>query len=236
MSDTPTKALLAIVTNGRYDITHGCLLSLLKFQNELARRDDCTVHIVPKRTINDAFCLALSEKYDVVVILDGMHVVPPDFLATHICSTANAVVIGCSPMPGVIDWDRIRKRLLGTTIPQQTTINPDDGHVYNVPLSSGIMGPENGLLRLTASECIPSRWSVMVVHYRALEKVSASLGTKTLLWAHETDADDVVCTPEHRFAMAWDDDIVVDVGRPCSSFGEVGYLGCLGDLVTLQMV
>ena len=76
----------------------------------------------------------------------------------------------------------------------------------------------------------------MVMRREALEKVSESLGTKTLLWVQETDADDTVCTPEHRFAVAWDGDIMVDVARPCSSFGEVGYLGCLGDIVKLHMV
>jgi hypothetical protein len=227
---TNINALLALVTNGRYDVTHGCLMSLLNFQNELARREHCKVHILAIRTINDALCLALSEKYDVVAVLDGMHVAPPGFFATHVCSDKHPVVVGCSPLPGVIDWDRLRSRLHDT--PSNAT--QEDGYVYNVPLSSGSMGPENGLLRLKASECMPSRWSVMVVRLHALEKVSESLGTKTLLWSHETDADDVLCTPEHRFAMAWGGDVMVDVGRPCSSFGEVGYHGCLGDIVKLQ--
>lgn len=210
------RVVLAIITHCD-ELSLVCTTSLLRLQQQAARRDDVSldVHLVP--TLLEA--LNTYDKGDYVFVLDGNIGVSPDFLFQAIASK-HPVVAGVYPLPQV-DWERVERVLRDDTATEPLNYA---GNVYNLTPAP------RGMAAYVSVKDV-KELKVMCLKSSVLEKLAGPETSydKGHLFTHDSVSFDKLQNEYQTLARKIGlEHIVADLERPCTCAGPAQFAGCVG--------
>jgi hypothetical protein len=211
------RVVLAIITHCD-ELSLVCTTSLLRLQQQAARRGDLTldVHLVP--TLLDA--LNTYDKGDFVFVLDGTIGVSPDFVFQAIASGKDAVA-GVYPLPHV-DWERVERVLRDDSATESLKYA---GNVYNLTPAPG-----RGMTAYANVKDV-KELKVMCLKSSVLEKLAGpdtSYDTGHL-FTHDSVYFDTLHNQYQTLARKIGlENIVADLEHPCMCAGPAQFAGCVG--------
>jgi hypothetical protein len=157
MSTPVNRVIIAIITEGRGDMTLQTCVSILNLQMALMTSPNgFQADMRFYKTNNEALTALYAEKdFKAVYVINFSTSVPGDFSLKALNSDKD-IVIGIHPMP-TIDWDRVRENIANTTESLENT-----GVVYNIYMAG--ITDENGYAKIKNVKCA----DVMFVKREAL--------------------------------------------------------------------
>ena len=220
----PPRVIIAIITEGRGDMTLQTCVSILNLQISLmAAANGFQADLRFCKTNNEALTALYAEKdFKALYIINFSTGVPGDF-ALKAMNSDKDVVIGIHPMP-MIDWDRVKKNIANTAESLQNT-----GIVYN--LSLGGLPDENGYAKVKSVQAA----DVMFVKREALDAiVKANPEVVTKDEKHSSlflDGvyDGVYMTGVERFVKLYGKTMYGDTTRTVNKCGPCEYIGIVGN-------
>lgn len=211
----PTTIVLAIVTKTE-DVSLACTTSLLRLQQQAARRDDIIldVHIVPE--VNDALNLVTG---DYVVAIDAQCGFPPEFVF-GVVECKHSAVAGVYPLPKV-DWDRVSK-----VLHSEVSTEPlhHAGNVYN--LTPAVASMQRYVPVKHVRELRVLALKTQVIKDLMGPSTSYADNTKHLV-CHDAVYDDTFHNV-YQTLFRKIPQIVADVEAPCVLSAPAQFAGCVG--------
>lgn len=229
---TPKKLLLAAVSGGRQDATLMFAASMLRLQTDILTNQDLTVScdVAFVECLDDALNAALKSGHDAVVAIDTRISFPSSFV-TRFLKSPHAVVAAPHPVPGVMDWDRIAKRPLGTAERVQFA-----GNVYAPAPPMRALANEYWT---AGSELVGSKKLMCVgVKREAIEAVAAVapvLGDdRSALCFPRVEKNGRALSADEAFLASWGGELVLDLASPCAAMGPIAFQGSVADKESIR--
>jgi hypothetical protein len=211
-----TTVVLAIVTKTE-DVSLACTTSLLRLQQQAARREDIVldVHIVPE--LNDALNLVSG---DYVIAIDAQCGFTPEFVF-GVVESEHSAVAGVYPLPKV-DWARVKKVLHSDS--SKEPLN-HAGNVYNLTPAVSTMRRYVPVTKVEELRVLALKSSLI----KDLMGPSTSYAgnTKHLL-CHDSVYDDAFHNCYQTFFRKISQLLVADVEAPCMMSAPAQFAGCVG--------
>lgn len=190
---------------------------------------DLKCDIVFFKDMNAALnALWANKDYDVLVTLDTDAGVPDTFFIRGM-TAQHAAILGISPVPGGLDWDRIAS----APVPAEPLAHA--GLRYNVtPLI------HQGDNYYTCTRRKDAGHVALWMRRSVLDAVAASsappkLADGTFLFCRETiDPAGCLAHPDQAFLDLWPGTPVVDLDSPCSVVGPMSFAGCVGQRTVVR--
>jgi hypothetical protein len=237
-----TNTLVAAITNGRTESTLTFCSMLLKLQGATGASSPHAKFIINYFVnVNDAFAYFLKDpSLDVIVCIDTWKACDPRFILDPPPEDM-PFVVGVYPLPGVIDWDRVKT----TFATQHASTEPSQyvGNRYSAVLRDGCQQSEGKRYVPVQS----TELGVFAMRRCVLDEIVATHGRSVLgsdgngvciasdgMWNDPDEGKVVVLPWNKRVCALWGKDVYADLDATCTSFGPVGYTGCVGLRKTLR--
>lgn len=231
MQAPPRKVIIAVITEGRSDMTLQTCVSILNLQMVLMTSnpaDGFQADLRFFKTINQALTAMHNEK-DVcgLYVINFSTGVAGDF-ATKALASDKDVIVGIHPLASV-DWDRVKANITNTSEELQNT-----GMVYNISL--GGLPDKNGYAKVKSI----NEASIMFVKRNVVDEivknhpsVASSDGNHYSLFL-EGVYDGVYMSGVDRFVKLYGKTIYGDTVRSAIKIGSQDYVGVVGNRSQLR--
>jgi hypothetical protein len=212
--------LFVSVTEGRSTSSISNAIAAAKMQMSVLNKP-IQLEFRFEKTLADAIDhFHANRGFDVLVAIDNFMGYPAEFVIENSIEHQDKHVIsGIYPIPGVVDWERVRAKAADTQEP-----NSSKGHKYNVELA-GADVDESGDFIKTKEAAL----SCVVIKRAAIDDIAEKhpeLKHPGGIMAHApTIVDGRKLTADQAFCHFYGKPIFADLARPCSSFGDVSYCG-----------
>lgn len=218
------RVIIAIITEGRGDMTLQTCVSILNLQMTLMTspggfQADMRFY----KSNNEALTALYKEKgFQALYIINFSTGVPGDF-ATKAWNSDKEVVVGIHPLPA-IDWERVKANIANTAESLQNT-----GVVYN--LSLGGIPDENGYAKVKSIKTS----EVMFVKREVVEEIVKANPTvvskdgQHASFALEGVYDGVYMSETERFVKLYGKTIFGDTARSVNKCAPCEYIGVVGN-------
>lgn len=227
------KILLAGLTRGRTQASLSFAVSMLRLQIKLVTLENAPnlkCDIVFFKDMNAALnALWANKDYDVLVTLDTDAGVPDTFLTRAMTAEQHDAILGISPVPGGLDWDRI------ASAPVPTEPLAQAGLRYNI---SPVANQGNNYYTCTRQK--DAGHTALWMRRTVLETIVAAsappkLADGTFLFCRQTiDPAGALVHPDQAFLDLWTGTPVVDLDSPCSVVGPMSFAGCVGQRTVVR--
>lgn len=229
MSTPVNRVIIAIITEGRGDMTLQTCVSILNLQMALMTSPNgFQADMRFYKTNNEALTALYNEKdFKAVYVINFSTSVPGDFSLKALNSDKD-IVIGIHPMP-TIDWDRVKENIANTTESLENT-----GVVYNLSLAG--IPDENGYARIKNVKCA----DVMFVKREALDAIIKENPTVVSTDGKHTSLfldgvyDGVYLSGIERFSKLYGKIMYGDTKRTVNKLGPQDYVGIVGNRTQIR--
>ena len=220
------SVLVAAITNGRTDSTLAFCTMLLKLQGTAGTSPGTNLTIQFFGTKNDALTFFLKNtSFDVIVCIDTWKACDPRFILDP-PPEGMPFVVGAYPLPS-IDWNRVK-----TSIATSAEAPHLVGHAYNISCSPDdnrreraryvpITSAELGIFKMR--RCVLE--DIVAMHGHSVLASNGKVCIATDEISRETGE---VLSGDQRVCALWGKGVYADLEASCTSFGPVGYMGCVG--------
>ena len=223
------RVIIAIITEGRGDMTLQTCVSILNLQMTLMTSPNgFQADMRFYKTANEALTALYTEKdFSGVYIINFSTGVPGDF-ATKAQNSNKDVVVGIYPM-ATIDWDRVKANIANTAESLENT-----GAVYNLSLAG--IPDENGYAKVKSIKDA----GVMFVKREALDTIVndtpdvVSKDGKHTSLCLDGVYDGVYMTGIERFCKLYGKLMYGDTVRTVNKCGPQDYVGIVGNRTQIR--
>jgi hypothetical protein len=215
-----TSVLFVSVTEGRDVSSISNAISAAKMQLAVIQKP-IELEFRFEKTLADAIDhFHANRAFDVLVAVDNLMGYPGEWVVENALGHADKhVITGIFPLPGVVDWDRIRAKAADDREP-----NFSKGHVYNISLDGAAVTEDSRFVVVPEATL-----SCVVIKRAAIDDIAArhpELAHDRGLHVHApTLADGKKLTADQTFCRLYGKPIHADLQHPCSSFGTLQYAG-----------
>ena len=223
MSTANNRVIIAIITEGRGDMTLQTCVSILNLQMTLMTSPNgFHADLRFYKTSNEALTALYTEKdFGGAYIINFSTGVPGDF-ATKAWNSNKDVVVGIYPLP-TIDWDRVKANIANTAESLENT-----GAVYNLSLAG--IPDENGYAKVKSIKDA----GVMFIKREVVDVIVAdNPDVVTKDGKHSSLCldgvyDGVYMTGIERFSKLYGNLMYGDTVRTVNKCGPCDYVGIVG--------
>ena len=227
----PPKVLIAIVTDGRADMSLQCCVSILQTQVIMMTSSDPARQFVADlafvKDLNEALDkLHRDRSLEAAFIIRHDTGVPGEFVTTAFAS-GESLVISPAPLP-TVDWDRVKKHVLDAGEDMAFS-----GNVYNVKL--GGLPRTDGYARVAGIAAL----SALFVRRHVVDDIATAhpsvIAEPVSAFAVDTVRDGTYVSALDSFVRAcgtkkmW-----ADIKHQANTSGPLEYVGCVGSRRTLR--
>ena len=212
--------LFVSVTEGRSTSSISNAISAAKMQMSVLNKP-IQLEFRYEKTLSDAIDhFHKNRGFDVLVAVDNFMGYPAEFITENSLNHPDKHVIsGIYPLPGVVDWERVRAKAADTQEP-----NASKGHAYNVELAGADVDESGDFIKVKEAAL-----SCVVIKRAAIDDIAEKhpeLKHAGGIMVHApTIVDGKKLTADQTFCHVYGKPIFADLARPCSSFGDVQYAG-----------
>lgn len=215
-----TRILFASITQGRDQCSISHAISIIKFQTGiLSAPIELEYRFEP--SLADALDAFGASNADVLVAIDNYIGFPEAFVTENVIGASKEFVAGCFPLPGVIDWERVRAKAHDESEPNafkhvQYSLDPT-AEIHDLDWAQGSQA------RL---DCVILRRSALD---RIKESNPASVHPGGLLAHVESiGPDGTKRSKDETLCAMYGKPIWIDLAHPCCSFGSYAFCGAVG--------
>lgn len=197
------RVLITAVSNRkRNDANLAFLTSFLRLQSQLLATKGVTVSITFAHDTSAVFDSFRKQDFDQLICVDTMLGFNPE-LVMRMIQSEHDVIIGAYPLPK-LHWDNVKARLATTTSVTGEDIK-NAALIFNVDVDdASTADPDDGYALVKAVR--DGEIGIFKVTRGVVEKTPTPF--------------DLVC--------GWEGSVYTDTKYPCTSFGPVDYVGCIG--------
>jgi hypothetical protein len=222
-----TKICFCSVTQGRENSSIVNAISAIKMQMAMMKHP-VNLEYRFEDTLSEALDYFYANKnFDVLVAVDSHFGFSEDWVVENaLRQKSKRVVTGVFPIPGKVDWERIRAKAADDREP-----NSAKGHVYNIDISSSEIadGGEYAIVERADLRCLVLKRGPLEalgavhperVHSKGILVHEASVGKD----GEKLNADETLCKLLKDSKIP----IYADLERPITSFGSQTFAGVCG--------
>lgn len=216
----PKNIMFASITDGRSTSSISNAISAAKMQMAVLNKP-IRLEFRYEKTLSDAIDHFYSNPgFDVLVAIDSFLGYPAEFVTENALDHPDKhVITGIYPIPGVVDWERVRAKAADAVEP-----NSMKGHAYNVDLANATVDDTGDFV--VAKD---AGLACVVIDRAAIDEIVAkhpeTKHARGILVHAPSIVDGAKLTADQTFCRLWGKPIFADLAHPCSSFGDVSYSG-----------
>jgi hypothetical protein len=212
--------LFVSVTEGRSTSSITNAISAAKMQMGIINKP-VQLEFRYEKTLSDAIDHFYKNRgFDTLVAVDNFMGYSADFVMDNsIDHPEKHVIVGIYPIPGVVDWERIRAKAADAQEPNSTK-----GHAYNVELAGADVDESGDFIKVkeAALACVVVKRAAID---DIVEKHPELVHDGGVMLHAPKIVDGKKLTPDQAFCRLYGKPIYADLAHPCSSFGDVSYAG-----------
>lgn len=227
MSAEPTKVCFCSITNGRDTSSIVNAISAVKMQMAVMQKPVQLEYRI-EESLSDAIDYFYTTKdFDVLVAVDNHFGFSEQWVVDNALGQKNKrVITGIFPIPGKVDWERIRAKASDEREP-----NSSKGHVYNVDVTTSDISDDGEFLLVKNADlrCIIIKRGPLEalgavhpdrVHSKGILVHAPSIDEN----GERLSADETFCSLLRKSNIP----IYADIERPVTSFGCQSFAGVCG--------
>ena len=219
----PKKFMYASITQGREQCSINNMVSVIRMQGALLQQP-VQLEFRFETTLGDAIDSFYKAKdFDVLIAVDNVMSFPDDFVISNALSEdpEKEIVTGVYPIPGELDWERVRAKANDTSEPNAFKANK-----YSLDLAKAeFQGMEWAKVTSCKLDCL-------IIKRAAIDAIAKAHPDRVhdagLLVHVESLSDGKRRTKDETFCDLYGKPLWADLAHPCSSFGSYTFCGVVG--------